>query len=55
MTTFQESNADAGSNTFTATRTTKGSVGLICVTDGIYKDEVTAGLNIFDKIIQGKG
>lgn len=51
MTMFQESDADARSNTFTAARTAKGSVGLVCVTDGIYKEELTAGLSVFDKII----
>lgn len=51
MITFQESDADAGSNTFATARTTKSSVDLICGADGIYEDELTAGLNIFDKII----
>lgn len=51
MTTFQESDAVATSNTFTAARTTKLLLGLIGATDGIYKDELTSGLNIFDKII----
>lgn len=46
MTTFQESDTDARSNTFTEARTTKGSVGLISVTDGLYKDELTAELSL---------
>lgn len=51
MTTFHESDAVARSNTFTAARTTKVLLGLIGATDGIYKDELTSGLDIFDKII----
>lgn len=35
---------------FTVARTTEISVGLICVTFGIYRNELTAGLSTFDKI-----